>query len=365
MIGKVDPAEDLLAFKIDDQDVSINKASVFKHQINSPGSTLRLIAVNNSGDKTDLQLGVSQATATGNASASSSALASSLSSINFGNYYALIIGNNKFEHIQNLKTAENDAIAIESLLREKFGFQTKLLLNATRGDILTAFNEYRKLLTSEDNLIVYYAGHGELAFDKGFWMPVDAEPDNDTNWIPNQQITQYIETMNAKHVMVIADSCYSGTLSRSSLAKVSGGLTVSQQKEWYEKISSSKVRTVLTSGGVKPVLDSVGNSRHSVFSAAFLDELENAQEPVVSAYNLFLKVQARVKADADRIGEDQNPQYSPMKFAGHETGEFLFVQKQFQKTASNEGKPEDLPPFLFESEPPPFLLETATKVASR
>ena len=122
---------------------------------------------------------------------------------------------------------------------------------------------------------------------------------------------------------------------------------------------------MLTSGGVKPVLDSVGNSRHSVFSAAFLDELENAQEPVVSAYNLFLKVQARVKADAERIGEDQNPQYSPMKFAGHETGEFLFVQKQFQKTASIESKPEDLPPFLFESEPPPFLLETATKVASR
>lgn len=356
LIGKVDPAEDLLAFKIDDEDVSINRSGVFKHQINTPGSTLRLIAINNSGEKTDLQLAISKATAGSGDASSGGAAGSNLSSINFGKYHALIIGNNNHEHIQNLRTAENDAIAIESLLREKFGFETKLLLNATRGDILNAFNGYRKSLTSEDNLIIYYAGHGELAFDKGFWMPVDAEPDNDTNWIPNQQITQYIETMNAKHVMVIADSCYSGTLSRSSLAKIATGMTPSQEKRWYEKISSSKVRTVFTSGGVKPVLDSVGNSRHSVFSAAFLDELETAQTPVVSAYNLFLKVQARVKEDAERIGEEQNPQYSPMKFAGHETGEFLFVQKRFLKSASNEVKPSDSLP---------FPTEDASKVASR
>ena len=345
VIGKVDPAEDLLAFKIDDQDVSINRAGVFQHQINSPGSTVRLVAINNAGGKTDLQLGISQATQASPNDGSASG--SNLASIKFGNYHAMIIGNNDHEHLQDLRTAENDAIAIEGLLREKYGFKTKLLLNATRGDILNAFNEYRQTLTSEDNLIIYYAGHGELAFDKGYWMPVDAEPDNDTNWIPNQQITQYIETMNAKHVMVIADSCYSGTLSRSSLAKAATNWSPAQEKRWFEKIASSKVRTVFTSGGVKPVLDSIGNARHSVFSAAFLDELENAQGPVVSAYNLFLKVQERVKQDAERIGEEQNPQYSPMKFAGHETGEFLFVQKSLLKSVSNNYNPDGALPSLF------------------
>ena len=95
--------------------------------------------------------------------------------------------------------------------------------------------------------------------------------------------------------------------------------------KWYETVANSKVRTVFTSGGVKSVLDSVGSSRHSVFSAAFIDELENSSSQVVSTYKLFLKVQERVEQDAARIGAGKNPQYSPMQYAGHESGEFLFL----------------------------------------
>ena len=55
---------------------------------------------------------------------------------------------------------------------------------------------------------MFYAGHGELdnANLRGHWLPVDAEPENTANWISNVAITDVLNAMAAKHVLVIADS---------------------------------------------------------------------------------------------------------------------------------------------------------------
>ncbi len=49
-----------------------------------------------------------------------------------GRYYALVIGNNAYTSLPKLKTAEADASEVASLLKAFYGFETKLLLNATR-----------------------------------------------------------------------------------------------------------------------------------------------------------------------------------------------------------------------------------------
>lgn len=332
IIGTVQPFNNILSFKIGGESVPLNDNGVFSYSMNNEEPILRIFAIDDAGERTDLEINVSQATI--ETQEQDSASDSILTGIEFGNYHALIIGNNNFSKLSNLKTAENDAITVERVLREKYGFKTNLVLNGNRYDILSALNKMRETLTEKDNLLIYYAGHGEVANDTGYWLPVDAEPDNDANWIANATITKYVETINAKHVIVIADSCFSGTLSRTSLSRLSKGLTAEQKARWYETIASSKVRTVFTSGGVAPVLDSVGESRHSIFSAAFIDELQSSSSAVVSTYQLFLKVQERVKQQAARLGVDQNPQYSPMKFAGHESGEFLFISNGTSETSS-------------------------------
>ena len=53
-----------------------------------------------------------------------------------GRYHALVIGNNDYEHLPKLQTAVSDATARAELLRVKYGFKVKLLLNATRDQIL-------------------------------------------------------------------------------------------------------------------------------------------------------------------------------------------------------------------------------------
>ncbi len=142
--------------------------------------------------------------------------------VDFGTYHALIIGNNTYSEFPSLETPVNDARAMSRILRDKYGFKTQILINADRYTILQTLNSYRERLTEDDNFLLFYAGHGTLdeKNDRGHWLPVDASPNNPANWISNVTITDYINTMLAKHIMVIADSCYSGTLAR----KVRGNL---------------------------------------------------------------------------------------------------------------------------------------------
>jgi hypothetical protein len=139
-------------------------------------------------------------------------------SIDFGRYYALVIGNDEYQHFPSLKTAINDAQRVARILETKYGFDTRFIRNADRYTILSALNEVKGKLGEHDNLLIYYAGHGErdVGTLQGYWLPVDAEQENTANWIPNSAISDLLNTMQARHILVVADSCYSGSMTRSS-----------------------------------------------------------------------------------------------------------------------------------------------------
>ena len=104
-----------------------------------------------------------------------------------------------------------------ALLRDDYGFTVKLFKNATRADIIGAFDDYRERLKADDNLLVYYAGHGHLeeVENRGYWLPIDAERKTTAAGIANDDVTAKLRSLRAQHVLVIADSCYSGTLTRA------------------------------------------------------------------------------------------------------------------------------------------------------
>lgn len=244
--------------------------------------------------------------------------------IALGNYYALIIGNDDYQSVPDLKTAVNDAKAVEKVLRDRYGFKTQLLLNANRYQTLSALNTLREKLTPQDNLLIYFAGHGELdpINKRGNWLPVDAELDSSANWISNTAVTDMLNTMQATHIMVVADSCYSGTLSGTTVPRYSEALPAAQQKEWLETVVTLKARTVMTSGGVEPVLD-VGAGEHSIFAKAFIDALNNNKQ-LLEGYTLYRDVLKNVSANAKAMNRQQTPEYAPIMHAGHEAGEFFF-----------------------------------------
>ena len=202
-----------------------------------------------------------------------------------------------------------------------------MVLNATRYEILSALNQLRSKLTETDNLLIYYAGHGELdrVNLRGHWIPVDAETNNTANWISTIAITDIINAMSAKHVLVVADSCYSGAMTRTSLARLEAGMTEKLRLKWLRLMSKTRSRTVLTSGGLKPVLDS-GVNGHSIFANAFIEAIsENNQ--ILEGQTLYRKVFDNLIEVTKRINFKQEPQYAPIRHGGHEAGDFFLVAR--------------------------------------
>ena len=248
-------------------------------------------------------------------------------SLNAGNYYALLIGNQKYQKLQRLSTPETDVSDIAPILRARYGFKIKVLLNATRYEMLTELNKLRDTLTEKDNLLIYYAGHGELDRANGIanWLPIDAEPTSNANWISSSNLTEILNAMAAKHVLVVADSCYSGALTRSSIGQLETGLTEEARLNWLKQIAEARSRTALTSGGLKPVLDG-GGGKYSVFAAIFIDILSQNQD-VLEGMRLYREISARVLNVAQRQKFEQRPEYGAIRFAGGDSGDFLFVPK--------------------------------------
>jgi hypothetical protein len=252
-----------------------------------------------------------------------------VSGLKLGRFYALVIGNQTYTSIERLQTPLHDADRAAALLRDKYGFNVQLLRDADDVAMLRALNDLNAVLKPEDNLLIYYAGHGtrlnSAAREAGYWLPVNAEaPPKDTFWVPNEQITAHLGRLQARRVLVIADSCYAGLLSDDPgtlFIKDPGAVSIEYVKFKLPKRS----RMLISSGGDKPVLD-VGAQGNSVFSRAFLEVLEK-NSAVLSAPALFVQLQARVKASAAASGFRQVPEFKSIKGAGHEFGDFFFVPR--------------------------------------
>jgi hypothetical protein len=118
--------------------------------------------------------------------------------------------------------------------------------------------------------------------------------------------------LKAKHVLIVADSCYSGKLAR-------GVHIIERNPGYLSRLSQKRARCVISSGGLEPVIDSGGDGRHSIFASAFLNTLKENPD-IMDSSQLFNKLRRPVM-----LNSDQTPEYSDIRKAGHEGGEFLFV----------------------------------------
>ena len=135
----------------------------------------------------------------------------------YGRFHALVIGVEDYQHLTPLKTPVADAKAVASLLKEQYGFAVQLVLNPSRDQLEKAVYDLRRTMTrEEDSLLIYYAGHGFLDKTTGvdYWQPVNAQRNSELYWVPTSRITDTLRAISAKHVLVVADSCYSGSLLR-------------------------------------------------------------------------------------------------------------------------------------------------------
>lgn len=243
-----------------------------------------------------------------------------------GGYHALVIGNDHYRQWMPLNTAIADAEAMSKVLQDRYGFQVTMLKDADRKQILKSLNDYRKTLSDQDNLLVYYAGHGflEPGIDRGYWIPVEGDLFDNTDWIEFPAVTDLFELIPARQILVIADSCFAGKLTRSAMARFNPDADEARRQALLNAMAQKKIRATLTSGGAKPVLDD-GGAGHSVFATALLGVLMENNE-ALETERLYWTVRSRVVQAAERMKFEQIPTYGPIHMAGHEgLGDFVFL----------------------------------------
>jgi tetratricopeptide (TPR) repeat protein len=244
-----------------------------------------------------------------------------------GKYFALVIGNNAYNNLPKLETAVKDAQDVSNVLRTLYGFEVKFLPNATRAEIMSGLSEYRRTLTDADNLLIYYAGHGQLdrGADRAYWLPIDAEKDNNANWISADDVTGDLRAMPSRHILVISDSCYSGGF-RSAGAEI----TPADVSQFLLQKKTKRSRTLMSSGALEPVSDG-GGAVNSVFAEALIQGLSGTDEQAFSAGRLFDDfVEVRVAGKAR-----QTPLYSAIRNSGDEGGDFVFIRAPKPSTAGS------------------------------
>ncbi len=247
--------------------------------------------------------------------------------LQLGDYQALLIGINEYQHWPSLQFAERDARELRDLLASQYGFpQTAMTLltgsEATLSNISGAIYRLLRDSTDKSNLLIYYAGHGQLdpLTNTGYWIPQDGKLREQVSWIPFTTVkTQITGTgVKARSVLVITDSCYGGELAaaRSGLTPGATAPTEDRYAQSLLEQLDKKSRQVIASGGFETVPD------QSAFAQLLKKALTDNQYPLVDLEFLFYD---QVFPDLKKIGQ-QNPVMARLVTGPGQDGQFILYR---------------------------------------
>ena len=233
-----------------------------------------------------------------------------------GKNYLFAVGINDYVHCPKLKNAVKDVQDFIRLLTTKYQFDNENITTlfdaaANSRNIQKAFRQLAEKVKADDNLIIYFSGHGEFdrIFQQGYWIPVDAELGAFDTYLPNSTIRDVLNAIPSHHTFLIADSCFSGTLFSGDASR-----------DISARLERDSSRWGLTAGR-NEIVDDGRVGTNSPFAAKLLDILDKNDKPLGVA-ELCAKMMEIVSANAD-----QTPRGEPLKVRGHEGGQFFFHLK--------------------------------------
>jgi uncharacterized caspase-like protein len=255
----------------------------------------------------------------------------------YEDYHALIVGISNYERWPKLPNAANDAKEVAKKLKA-LGFEVKLVLDPTYREMRTVLNEMVYQMGNEKSraLLFYYAGHGETETladqtKMGYIIPKDCpllekNPMGfGTHAISMRDIESISLRIKAKHVLMLFDSCFSGSLF-ALVRAVPAAIT--------EK-SALPVRQYITAGREDEQVPD-----KSMFKRCLLIGLEGDADLTGDGYitgsELGMYLSEKVVNYTHRR---QHPQYGKINNPDLDRGDFIFVPIEVrQKETAAEKK---------------------------
>jgi formylglycine-generating enzyme required for sulfatase activity len=232
----------------------------------------------------------------------------------YKDYHALVVGISNYERWPKLPYAVKDAKEVATKL-EQMGFEVKLILDPTSKQMKALLTEmvYDLGIEEDRGLLFYYAGHGETL---GYIIPRDCpllkkDPKGfATHAISMKEIESISLRIRAKHVLMLFDSCFSGSLF---------ALVRAVPEDISEK-SALPVRQYITAGREdEPVPD------RSMFKRCLLLGLEGdadlTRDGYITGSELGMYLSDKVVQYTRRR---QHPQYGKINNPDLDRGDFIF-----------------------------------------
>ncbi|OYY02202.1 MAG: hypothetical protein B7Y76_06020 [Sphingobacteriia bacterium 35-40-5] len=234
-----------------------------------------------------------------------------------GKNICLLIGAQNYSdvNIPSLSNPIADAVKLKMILKSTYNFSDEnviQLFNPGTDDVKRQLLELTNQLQPEDNLLIFYAGHGIWVEKekKGYWLMTDAKRNDVNTWLPNKTVLDLVAKIPSRHTLLITDACFSGSVFKTR------GLNDAAPKaiqEMEEKIS----RIAITSGNDTEVPD------ESVFMKYLIKALSTNKDKYLTAQKMFINQ----ILEAVMTESKTEPRYGTLELAGHVGGDFIFIKK--------------------------------------
>jgi WD40 repeat protein len=273
----------------------------------------------------------------------------------FARHHAYIVGIDAYALVSPLQTAVNDARKLADVLSLQQHFTVHPpLFNATGEALWQLLRETLKAeVGADDRVLFYFAGHG-IAGDgddgpAGFIVPADAVPTDPKTFVPMEALSQALDALPCRHLLLILDCCFSGAFKWSTRSRGMGALMPKRiYKERFDRFIADPAWQVLTSAaydqkamdvlqgtptGDRGVKASDQEAPHSPFALALFEGLAGAADAIVdregdgviTVTELYSYIRDQVEPETIREGQTlrQTPGFFPLP--KHDKGEFIFL----------------------------------------
>lgn len=233
------------------------------------------------------------------------------------------IGINTYKHFPPLNNAVGDVETILKVLQEKYHVDEAVTLfnqNATRRNIFEQLKRLEKELAEDDKLLILFSGHGFLGTGGGHWVPHEAELGYDFEYLSNFYLKVYLKNIKARHILVISDSCFSGSLfTEGATRKIKGP---------EERLEHLKSRYGFCSGRHNEEVWDGPKGGHSPFAGSIIEILNENQQSLFRASVFAEKVLDRTTAQYRQL-----PRHGPLFEVGDKGGQYIFRLKNDEQAA--------------------------------
>lgn len=236
--------------------------------------------------------------------------------------HAVIVGIDTYadEKIKDLQFARADAEALASLLQDRVdgGCQISLLLDdaATKARITRVMtDELPQRVRAEDDVLVFFAGHGSPEVDAACGDPSIHAITHDTEYSRLAstainmvtELSSWVRRLPARHVTVMVDASFNGAAGGRTFE--GPGLWSGPRTRRLDRVSLNRLAfgtngSILAACSDKEAAKEEALYRHGVFTYHLLDHLTRAPVGPLSLGSIYETVATSVR-DATKGG--QNP----------------------------------------------------------